>query len=85
MVPVSVRSSLQDACYLSGTRFPYLQNKGMRTVALNQRLSQNHLGSLFLTQALPSGGDLVRPGWGPGMCVFPGDLMQIAFENYWTR
>ena len=47
MVSVSVPSSLQDACHLSGIWFPYLQNKGMRTVAINQRLSQNHLGSFF--------------------------------------
>lgn len=39
---------LQDDCRIFGTWFPYLQNEGMKTVALNQGLSQNHL-DCFLT------------------------------------
>lgn len=40
-------SSLQDGCHLSGTWFPYLKIDRMRTVALNQRLNHNCLGSFF--------------------------------------
>lgn len=78
---------LQDECRIFGTWFPYLQNEGMKTVALNQGLGQNHL-DCFLTCMYPGpapGGDSVSPGCGPHMCVFPGDLMQISSENSWTR